>query len=105
MSGTRSPRADVTTAGPEPTAWVGWVAFAASMMILLGIFQVVQGFVAIFDDGYYRVSSSGLVIDVDFTAWGWTHLLLGILIVVAGMGVLSGNVVARTLAVILAGIS
>jgi hypothetical protein len=105
MSGTRSQRSDVTTAGPEPTAWVGWVAFAASMMILVGIFQVIQGFVAIFDDGYYRVAPSGLVVEVDFTAWGWTHLLLGLLIVAAGMGVLVGNVVARTVAVILAGVS
>jgi hypothetical protein len=105
MSDTRSSRSDVTAAGPEPTAWVGWVAFAASMMILVGIFQVIQGFVAIFDDGYYRVAPSGLVVNVDFTAWGWTHLLLGLLIVVAGMGVLSGNVVARTVAVILAGVS
>jgi hypothetical protein len=105
MSDTRSSRSDVTAAGPEPTAWVGWVAFAASMMILVGIFQVIQGFVAIFDDGYYRVAPSGLVVEVDFTAWGWTHLLLGLLIVVAGMGVLAGNVVARTVAVILAGVS
>jgi hypothetical protein len=105
MSDTRSSRSDLGTSAPVPTAWVGWVAFASSMMILLGVFQVIQGFVAIFDDGYYRVAPSGLVVEVDFTAWGWTHLLLGLLIVVAGMGVLAGNVVARTVAVILAGVS
>jgi hypothetical protein len=105
MSDTRSSRSDVTAAGPEPTAWVGWVAFACSMMVLLGIFQVIQGFVAIFDDGFYHVTESGLVVNVDYTAWGWTHLLLGLLIVAAGVGLLSGNVVARTVAVILAGIS
>jgi hypothetical protein len=105
MSDTRSSRSDVTTAGQEPTAWVGWVAFASSMMVLLGIFQVIQGFVAIFDDGFYRVTESGLVVNVDYTAWGWTHLLLGLLIVAAGVGLLSGNVAARTAAVILAGIS
>jgi hypothetical protein len=105
MSDTRSSRSDLGTSGPEPTAWVGWVAFASSMMILLGIFQAIQGFVAIFHDGYYHVAENGLVVDVDFTAWGWTHLLLGLLIAAAGMGLLTGNVVARTLAVILAGIS
>jgi hypothetical protein len=105
MSDTRSSRSDLGTSGPAPTAWVGWVAFASSMMILLGVFQVIQGFVAIFRDGYYHVAESGLVVNVDFTAWGWTHLLLGLLIAAAGMGLLTGNVVARTLAVILAGIS
>jgi hypothetical protein len=105
MSETRSSRSDLGTSGPAPTAWVGWVAFASSMMILLGIFQVIQGFVAIFHDDYYHVAESGLVVNVDFTAWGWTHLLLGLLIAAAGMGLLTGNVMARTLAVILAGIS
>jgi hypothetical protein len=105
MSETRSSRSDLGTSGPAPTAWVGWVAFASSMMILVGVFQVIQGFVAIFHDGYYHVAESGLVVNVDFTAWGWTHLLLGLLIAAAGMGLLTGNVVARTLAVILAGIS
>ena len=90
---------------PEPTGWTGWVAFAAMMMFLLGSFQAVQGFVAIFDDGYYRVTESGLVVNVDYTAWGWTHLLLGALIIISGLGVLAGNLAARTFAVILDGLS
>jgi len=39
----------------EPTAWVGWVAFAAVMLIVMGVFQIVQGLVALFDDGFYAV--------------------------------------------------
>jgi hypothetical protein len=105
MSDTRSSRSDVTTSGSEPTGWVGWIAFASSIMVVLGIFQVIQGFVAIFDDGYYRVAPSGLVVNIDYTAWGWTHLLLGLLIVASGVGLLSGNVAARTVAVVLAGLS
>ena len=75
------------------------------MMILLGTFQAIEGFVAIFDDGYYGVTEGGLVINVDYTVWGWTHLLLGVLIVIAGIGVLAGNLAARTVAVLLAGLS
>jgi len=75
------------------------------MMVLLGILQVIEGFVAIFDDGYYRVAPSGLVVSIDYTAWGWTHLLLGLLIVAGGVGLLSGNVAARTVAVVLAALS
>jgi hypothetical protein len=64
-----------TAYGTEPvrTGWTGWVAFASTMMLLLGSFQAVQGLVAIFDDGYYHVTPSGLVVNVDYTAWGWTH--------------------------------
>ena len=68
MSDTRSSRSDVTTSGSEPTGWVGWIAFACSIMVVLGIFQVIEGFVAIFDDGYYLVRPNGLVVNVDYTA-------------------------------------
>ena len=109
MADTRSSRPGVDSSrgdyGPEPTGWTGWIAFAATMMILLGTFQAIQGFVAIFDDGYYGVTESGLVVNVDYTVWGWTHLLLGVLIVIAGIGVLAGNLAARTVAVLLAGLS
>jgi hypothetical protein len=87
------------------TAWSGWAAFAGIMLVMLGCFQAIEGLVAVFDDGFYRVTSGGLLVNVDYTAWGWTHLLLGLLIAVSGLGVLSGNVAARAVAVVLAGIS
>jgi hypothetical protein len=109
MADTRSSRTGASTSavdyGPEPTGWTGWIAFASVMMILLGTFQAIQGLVAIFDDGYYGVTSSGLVVNVDYTAWGWTHLLLGVLIVLSGIGVMAGNMAARIVGVLLAGLS
>ena len=111
MTDLGSPRPEAGTSAvaygrdPDPTAWTGWVVFASVMMVLLGMFQAVQGFVAIFDDGYYRVTESGLVVNVDYTVWGWTHLLLGALILVSGIGVLAGNLAARTVGVVLAGLS
>ena len=50
-----------TTSIRPPTGWTGWVVFASVMMFLLGSFQAVQGLVAIFDDGFYHVTDSGLV--------------------------------------------
>ena len=90
---------------PDPTGWTGWVVFASFMMILLGTFQAIQGLVALFDDGFYLVRSSGLVVDVDYNVWGTVHLLLGLLVLASGVGVLSGNLAARTVAVILAALS
>ena len=88
-----------------PTAWTGWVVFAAFMMMMLGFFQAIEGLVAIFNKGFYQVTPSGLVLSVNFTVWGWVHLLLGALIFVSGIGVLAGNVAARAVAVVLAGLS
>lgn len=90
---------------PEPTAWTGWVVFASFMMIMVGSFQLVEGFVAIFDKGFYAVSKSGQVISVNYNVWGWFHVLLGAVILISGIGVLAGNLAARTVAVIVAGLS
>ena len=89
----------------EQTGWVGWLVFASFMMFLVGAFQAVQGLVALFDDDYYVVRESGLVVNVDYTAWGTVHLLLGVLLVICGLGLLTGNLAARTVGVILAGLS
>ena len=90
---------------PDPTGWTGWIVFASFMMILLGTFQIIEGLVALFDEGYYLVSPRGLVVNVDYNVWGTIHLLLGVLLLATGVGVLSGNLAARTVAVILAGLS
>jgi hypothetical protein len=111
MTDVGSSRPDVDTTrpaygrGPAPTAWTGWVVFGSFMLIMVGSFQAIEGLVAIFDDGFYRVTESGLVVNVDYTVWGWTHLLLGVLILISGIGVLAGNLAARTVGVVLAGLS
>lgn len=90
---------------PAPTRWAGWVLFAGCMMIILGTFQVITGLAALFDDGYYVVTSNDLLISVDYTGWGWAHLVVGVLILAAGFGVLAGQSWARLVGVVLAGLS
>jgi hypothetical protein len=90
------------TMPPEPTAWVGWVLFAGTMLILVGSFQVIAGLVALFDDGYYAVTPNHLVVHASYTTWGWTHLILGALAVIAGFGVMVGQTWARIYAIVLA---
>src|SRR5215218_11143769 len=79
----------------EPTAWAGWVVFGGVMLIMMGAFQIVQGLVALFDDGFYLVNSNGLVVDVDFNAWGWIHIVIGLVGVLVGIGLMAGNLAAR----------
>jgi len=89
----------------EPTAWVGWIVFAGTIMVMLGIFHVIQGFVALFNDEYFLVGSSGLVVNVDFTTWGWTHVIAGIIVAAAGAGLFTGQMWARVVGVLLAMLS
>jgi hypothetical protein len=84
------------------TPWVGWVFFAGVIMILIGVFQAVQGLVAIFNDNYYLVSDNGLIVSADYTVWGWVHLGLGVLIALAGLAVLAGQLWGRIIGVTLA---
>jgi hypothetical protein len=91
--------------GDQWSAWTGWVVFAAVLLVLVGLLQVLQGVVALFDDDFYLVGSDGLAVPVDYTVWGVLHLLVGILACLIGVGLLSGNMVARGAAVLLAGFS
>jgi hypothetical protein len=107
MTDTRSaaaPRRESSSVA-EPTAWVGWVVFAATMLVMLGTFHAIQGLVALFQDSYYLVGAEGLVVSLDFTTWGWAHLILGVLAVVTGIALLSGATWARALAVVVAFLS
>ena len=89
----------------EPTGWVGWIIFAGTMLVILGIFHAIQGLVALFNDSVYLVGPKGLVINVNYTAWGWIHLIGGIIVVLAGVALFAGKMWARILAVIVAVVS
>ena len=89
---------------PPVSGWaVGGITFAATMLILIGIFQTIAGLAAIFDDEFFVVTAN-YIFDLDTSAWGWIHLLLGVLLLVAGWGLYAGRawagVVALTLAVL-----
>jgi hypothetical protein len=91
----------------QPTAdgWSGWIMFASTLMFILGCFHAIAGFVGIFDEDYYLVGANDLVVSVDYTTWGWTHLILGILVASAGGALLRGAMWARIVAIVLAVLS
>jgi hypothetical protein len=88
-----------------PSGWVGWISFAGIMMIIIGAFHAMQGLVAVFNSDYYLVTKNGLTVHLDYTAWGWTHIIGGVVIVAAGLGLMAGQTWARVVGVILAGLS
>ncbi|HEY7104454.1 MAG TPA: hypothetical protein VH573_22680 [Mycobacteriales bacterium] len=87
------------------SAWVGWVVFAAVIAITMGAFEAIEGLVAIFKDQYYLVPSTGLVVSVDYTAWGWVHLIIGVVSILAGIALLQGRSWGRIVVIVLAGLS
>jgi hypothetical protein len=95
---------DYTTRETSVSGWaVGGVTFAATIMVLIGIFEAIAGLAAIFDDNFYVVTQN-YAFDLDVTAYGWLHLIVGILVAWAGFSLFSrktwAGVVAITLAVV-----
>ncbi len=86
------------------TGWVGWVFFAGFIMILLGIFQGIYGLIALFNSNWFVVSSQGLLF-LDLTMWGWVHLILGIVVFLAGFAVLYGQMWGRVIGIVIAVLS
>jgi hypothetical protein len=92
-------------AAREPSGWaVGFILFAAIMMIMAGVFQALAGLVAIFENEFY-VATRNYLFQFDATTWGWIHLLVGLLVAFAGWGLLSGRTWARVVALTLAVVS
>jgi hypothetical protein len=89
----------------QRTGWAGWVTFAGVMMVILGVFHGIAGLTALFNDEYFLVGKNGLVLELDYTAWGWVHLLLGGLLVLAGVSMFSSNMYGRVVGVIVASLS
>jgi hypothetical protein len=87
------------------TGWVGWVFFSGILMVMLGLFQALMGIVALFKDEYFLVGRGGLVLTLDYTVWGWVHLLIGIVAIGAGYGVLIGQTWARAVGITFAMVS
>jgi hypothetical protein len=84
---------------PEPAGWVvGVTLFAATMMAVIGFFHVVQGLAALFQNEIYVVGAQ-YVLSFDLTAWGWIHLLAGILLIAAGFAITTGRVWARSVGI------
>ena len=88
-----------------PSGWaIGGLTFAAAMMMLIGSFQVLAGLAAIFNDEFFVIGQN-YTFDLDVTAWGWIHLLLGILLLFAGWGLFTGASWAAVTALVLAMLS
>jgi len=102
MSQYGGPAATRASGLEQPTGWVGWISFAAVMLILLGCFHAIQGLVALFDDQKFVAVSDELIVSVDYTAWGWVHLIGGIILALAGISLFAGRMWARIVGVLAA---
>ena len=92
---------DTESRAPVSGWAVGGISFAAIMMLMIGSFQAIAGLAAIFNDEFFVVGRN-YTFDLDVTAWGWIHLILGICLFIAGWGLFSRKLWAGMVAIVLA---
>ncbi|MEU0563521.1 hypothetical protein [Dactylosporangium maewongense] len=78
--------------------WFGWVTFAAVMLVVIGLLNVLEGLVTLLQNQVAFIDNNSLVV-VNLTGWGILMLVFGGLMLAAGIGLLSRNSVARVAAI------
>jgi hypothetical protein len=77
----------------------GWIGFAGILMVIIGAIDFFQGLIALFEDEYFVPTGSGFLV-FDLTGWGWTMLIWGVLLLLAGFGLVAGQGWARWFAIV-----
>jgi hypothetical protein len=95
----------MTEPGRFHPIWAGWVLFVGILLGGAGVVNTVQGLVAVFDSGFSVAATAHLAIDVNYTLWGWTSVVLGATLVAAGCGVMLGYAWARVVGVVVASVN
>ncbi|GGL87961.1 hypothetical protein GCM10010129_34730 [Streptomyces fumigatiscleroticus] len=81
----------------------GLTAFAAVLLILSGVLDVLRGIMAIAKDEVFVVTPD-YVFQFDLTSWGWIHVALGAVALVVGIGVAMLAKWARIAGVVIASV-
>lgn len=87
------------------TGWVAWMFFAGGMLVLVGVIQVITGVVSLVRDQVFAVRPDRLLVGVSYGVWGWTHVVLGALLIALGYAVLAAKRWARFTAAGVAAVS
>ena len=86
----------------QPSGWaIGFTAFAGLMLLLVGLYHIIAGLAAIVHNEFY-VATANYVFQFNVTSWGIIHLIAGVIVFFAGIGVFSGAMWARLVGVIVA---
>ena len=78
----------------------GWIGFAAIVMLIIGGIDFFQGLIGLFRDDYYVVTASGFLA-VNLTTWSWLLMIWGVLLFLAGLGLIAGQGWARWFTIVL----
>ena len=101
---TRSHRLD---ADDEPSSplWTGMLGFASIMLLLLGGFHVLGGFIALLENRVYDVDASELLLFRSYAGWGIAHMAIGAAAFLTGVALFYRRPWSRIATIVVASLS
>jgi len=81
----------------------GWVIFAAVMLLIVGVLNVIWGIAAIADSKFFVQDQKYILSNLN--AWGWITLIIGAAQLFAGFSLWSVNLYGRIVAILVASLS
>ncbi|NKY57454.1 DUF7144 family membrane protein [Nocardia flavorosea] len=91
--------------GPLRQGFAAGASIGASILLLtVGVLSVLEGIAAVARDELF-VLGIDYVYEFDITTWGWIHIVLGAILIVAALGLMTGTTWGRVLAITVAALS
>ncbi len=85
-------------------AWSGWIGFAGILMVVIGGLDFFEGLIAVIRGQYFVLTANQIVV-FDMTTWGWIMMIWGVVVVLAGLGLLAGSGWSRWFTIIVAALN
>ena len=78
-----------------------WVIFAALVMFLIGALDIIQGLAALLKESTYVIpgGENSLLVTTSFDTWGWSLIIWGVVLILAGGSLFAGRSWARWFAI------
>jgi len=83
----------------------GWLLFSAVVLITGGVMRVIDALWAFDKDDEVGERLQVLLWEDNLAAYGWLWLIVGVLLIVAGFGVMTGSQVARWFGIVMASLA
>jgi len=97
---TPQPRDPYKDEGKRATAMMA-ASFAGVLLITVSTFQVLQGISAVANDDIY-VAGFNYIYELDVSAWGWIHIVIGVVAFATAIGILKNMNWARVTGIVIA---
>ena len=81
----------------------GLILFASVLLIVVGFFNIIYGIAAIANSHVFVANAH--YVFANLRTWGWITLIIGVLLLIAAVGIVTGNQLARWFAVVVVGLN